>query len=74
MGAGAFLLAFFVAFVLLVYWVRKNDALAPDQPTIGLFRMSFYDKDAKAQKPDPSTGAPQTANRPAARAARSDQP
>ena len=71
MSAGLFLLAFLVAFVFLVYWVRKNDALPPDQPTVGLLRMSFVDKDAKAEKPG---AAPQSANQPAGKASWSKQP
>ncbi len=74
MSAGLFLLFFLVAFLFLVYWVRKNDKLPPDQPTVGFLRMSFYDKDAAAEKTGTPTATQPTANQPFGNASRSERP
>jgi hypothetical protein len=60
---GLYILIFFIAIVLLVYWTRANDAVPLGGRTKGLFQMIFTE-DGKTDPPD---GSPRATPKPTGR-------
>ena len=52
---GLFLLAFFVAIIVVIHWAKANDSVPLDGRMTGLFRMPFPDPSDDAKSAPGST-------------------